>query len=1140
MWLPQRAAQLLLCVCVAIIALIGCAAGARWERPGRARLASRVAKASNNVTSTANQRASIVLDMPTHSNKTAFVTCDLSDTASTPRKHEVPPRRRFGSGASRSRVDTAAKTRSAIKVESETKSAVVSQYGTTFRPPEVDPDLPPVIDLEQSTPDTLLSDINKLMEDPRSKTTACWRYLHLRTFPQRAALRSLTDLMPASRARECLNVTDGSNVDDLLDPTCHGYYCKRHYKAFFRYEPEFEYMRNGTEVFPRRLEPPKLQLPVDMPTTEGEKGRPSVPLGWRTFAVLGLYHTAMGVNDPAVLWSGFRLTDGDPMGRLASGLYNSPPALRVFTGSDAVMPDNTLLHSKHPIEQGEDFRGRKGDLSHLGPSAPRQHEAISEALYPHRFAADGVWPRKHFECVVSAMTLSQALWARLSATMLRSTAKVHRMYKLRVRKNFKQEVFSARRSNTILGHQKDLTKDPVETSVGVLYFLSAPTLHHAVELACSDPIARCNFYKQLLLFEADDALKYNMFENREPDRDNPRQYLVLGSYDDKDDPELLRDKMMRFVVRSNCVNTHVLLHAPRKDAMVDLSMPLQQFLPITTQQRDRLLGKLDSVRDACNAKNRSPPVADLTVINQFDSDDAIDWARRSPYTRAGCYKSLFVAKAYEIGFYGRHCKYVAPLPMGMSMTPVRQEYAILERDPVDVLRKRMSDGSGHIIALPKVLPRSSGLYQELAGRHSAGIANLDVDESPNHGKKVDPAVLPDAKPALADHGPPSWPKRLLITIRRTVSECFKAANVSAKYTASTRRRVPKQAHLGAVPFMHDGTTAVDVSNPWPADHKSATLSRKARTTTPDDVLHVVGQEGKDEVPGDAQTLPSVTLSTAAIRALLDQNAPVELDTPFYADLLKDYVYVALPAGEFFEFLPEEDNRRFNAMGPDNQTNSQTTAEDLNRLPKNKPIAFSGLWMRKSDYHLLYKSDEERCLLVGRAPDRTDRRRPLSPEMVKRALVRNEMLLDYARKGALLTWPDLSNAYTRRQGQLVSHLTPTEQLKTAWTVPPLSEPHARYTAADELPSARFYEKGVPHPADDPRQRMAQHPREVYRLSLEFLRQVERGEARPEDDPVRALVEADYVVNMQHNDSISTWEEPDVNLINIKPVSQAPPA
>ncbi|KAK1932930.1 hypothetical protein X943_001434 [Babesia divergens] len=1027
----------------------------------------------------------------------------------------------------------------AITTESKTRSTVVRQYGTVFRPLFVDRDQEPLIDLSESTPENFFSDFVKYRADPRSKNAITWNMPFLRTLPQQAALRSVDNFMPASRVRGCLNVTDGSNVDDLVDRTCHGYYCHRHIKAFFTYEEEFDYIRNGTDIYPRRLEPPKLQLPMDMPRTEGDKERSSVPLGWRTFAVLALYPTASGVADPSILWSGYRLEDGDPMGRLASGLYKGNFGLLKFTGRDAVLPDNTLMRSKHPIEQGERFRGRKGDMSYLGPEAPRQHETISESLYEKRFSSDGVWPKKHFECVLSSMTALQALWARLSTTMLRSTAKVHRLYKLRVRKNFKHEVFSARRKPDFTGDPEEKKDEPVETSVGVVYFMSAPSLHHAVEFVCSDPMARCNFYERLMLFEADDALKDKVFETREPDRESPRQYLVLGSYDGSKTPELLRDKMMRFIVRSNCVNTHVMLHSPRKDSMVDFRMPLQQFLPITSNQTTRLLGKVPSLMDACRNRNSSLPIADLTIINQFDSDDAFDWARRSPYTRAGCYDSLFVAKAHEIGFYGRNCKYIAPLPMGEASAPLRQEYALIERDPVDVLRKRMSDGLSHVVVLPKVLPRSSGLYQSM----SSAKESIFGQESSGTVDSADSRINTESNEKHAESPTDWWPERLLITLRRTVSDSFKSCNISSRYCMSSKRKSTKQKYLGKMPLQFNnelcvepsldsigkvkcGVKSVDMRHPSSMTALQARMLRHGHK-----VLHVDYELGEPTISGDVQMFPNFLLSPNAIRRLLAENAPIELDRPFYADLLKEYVYISLPAGDFFEFLPGYNNRRFNAMSEGDEHNTGVSAEDMNRLPKNKPLAIGGVWMKKSDCYLLYKSEEERCLLVGKAPHRKDRREPLNADMLKRTLIRNEMYLDYVRKGAFLTWPDLSNAYSYRDKKLITHLSPEEQLRTVWTVPPLNQPNVRYRLCDQLPAARFYNKDNDYSPDDPRYLMSHYPDEVYNMTLEFLEKVDRGEARVEDDPVKALVEAEYILPTQHKDSASTWEEPDVDLLKI---------
>lgn len=1017
------------------------------------------------------------------------------------------------------------------RVESRTKVSVVRQYGAVFRPSYVDPYDEPLIDLDESDPDNFIQDFVSYMDDPRSKSNIIWHHPYIRTFSQRAALYSLPDFMPKSRIRECLNVTDGSNVDDIVDRSCHGYYCNRHINAFFKYEEEFNYMRNGTDITPRRLEPPKLQMPMNMPQTEGDKNRASVPLGWRTFAVLGLYPTATEISDPSVLWHGYRLEDGDPMGRLASGLYSGNLASIPAIGKNATKPGNTLLRSKHPIEPEEQFRGRKGDLSHLGPQEPRQHQTINESKVEHMFSDDGLWPKRQFECVVSSMTVLQALWARLSTTMLRSTAKMHRLYKLRLRKNFKQEVFSAVRKFTSVDELEKVQEEPVETSVGVIYFISAPTLHHATNFVCSDPLARGNFYRQLLMFEADDALKDGFLQARHPDKENPRQYLVLGSYDGSETPELLKDKMTRFLVRSNCVNTHVMLHPPRKDSMVDFSMPLQQFLPITSEQGARVLANVPSLKAACSNPNAAPAIGDLSIINQFDFDDALDWARRSPYTRAGCYESLFVAKAHEIGFYGRSCSYIAPLPMAKSMTPVRQEYAIIERDPVDVLKKRMLDGISHAVALPKVIPRSSEFYRELDSLEQTNpgdvkdtISANETEEVNNHKEKQD---------ADQQNLKNMWPNRLLITIRRTVAGNFQGDRVSSRFCALKKRRVEKQVHLGKVPFLSDQTLAVDtVQDMGPSGRRKGIKMRLAaahQTTntkcniTRDDPLHVEDASVDVGTPSEVQILPNVLLSSRVVQRLLSESAPTELDQPFYADLLKNYVYISLPPGDFFECLPGYHNRRFNEMSPGHELNTPVSADDMNKLPENKPQALAGFWIKKSECYLLYKNAEERYMVMGKGPQRNGSQAELNEQMVKRVLLKNEICMDYARKGSLLNWPDTSNAYSRRDGKLITHLSPEEQLKTIWTVKPLRDRHARFYEYDELPAARFYEKNVEYSPDDPRHLMAQHPEEVYKMTLEFMRKVDRGEARVEDDPVKALVEADYILPTKHNDTVTTWEE-----------------
>ncbi|AFZ79279.1 hypothetical protein BEWA_021270 [Theileria equi strain WA] len=933
------------------------------------------------------------------------------------------------------------------------------------------------------------------LQDKELQKQIDWRHPMPCSLSQIAAFSTVKELMPPSMANTCFNVTDGTDLDELLGKTRDKIYNKVNIEAFFRFEPSFGFERDGTDVFPEDPEFPLVKQPHDAPIFEGEKGDPSIPLGWRTFAVLAMLPYVDAKADPSLLWNSQKTAEGQLQPRLASGLFKYGPRFNFVASRDAINPEGYLLHSKDPVRPGELFRGNKGDLSSvIITDPPRECSTISKDLYTKRFSEDGIWPKKCLDNVLSTLTPLQVVWAKLSTSMMHSTAKIIRFYRLAVRKFHEKEIFSrTNRLNIDEIHKSESKKGAIDVIVGNMYFMAAPTLHHAVQLVRSDPMARANIYKNLLIFEAEDALKNQFLEKRHRDYTNPRQYLVFGRYNmDSEYAEIMRERMTRFLIRSNCVRTYATLKAPRKDSLVDFKLPTQQLLPVNNEYIDLIVKRDIRFRDACLTHNETEPIGDMSIINQFDYDDALDWANRIPYTRSGTYDTLFVARADEVAFYGRNCKYTVPLPMKRSFLPLRQEYITVKFDPLATLSKRMTTISGHIIALPK----SETVINN--------VNNEKTNDSHLYDKNKQPEKTMD-----------SWPNRLFITIKTTYPEKYKPANFSHIYAEKIKLKRSCVSRFKSIPLSASNSSHFNVSFDrfgW-KEHTEST---------------------RKSVYCDIQTTPWLRISFDALEKLLQEDAPKELDRPFYADLLKDYVYLSLPEGHFF--LPKPGYTNDAWSGNDDELVPPASAEDICRLREYKPEAISGIWIRKKECFLLYNNPQERYLLFGKRGDGKDT--PITDKDFKNVIIKTELVLDLFRKGGNQSLPRLTQAYSRKDGKLVSHLSEEEKMKTAYSVDPLNRYFAKYKQDDDLPACRFYERGLTFSPYDPRYLMGSDPGALYQLQLEFIEKLDRGLVSIDDDPVKIMVEADHYKSLfKSNCSAVKWEDYDTELIKRKDVKKA---
>ncbi|OEH77751.1 transmembrane protein [Cyclospora cayetanensis] len=242
------------------------------------------------------------------------------------------------------------------------------------------------------------------------------------------------------------------------------------------------------------------------------------------------------------------------------------------------------------------------------------------------------------------------------------------------------------------------------------------------------------------------------------------------------------------------------------------------------------------------------------------------------------------------------------------------------------------------------------------------------------------------------------------------------------------------------------------------------------------------------------------------------DASFVLDRPFYDDYLKDWAYLHLPEGEFAAAGALPASAAEGAAGPPDPAVSM-----LNRDPKNPRGYSPGFWLYKPETQLLYRDKETGGLLMGNvAPNdshtsnhegangrRRYRGRGLSEAEMKSALLRMEMALEEWRRGGLGSEEtDETPDYIFRNGRLQLLLSPEERLAKKWTLPIFQEKLGELSEQDDIPTGMEFLapellKGRPAAY----RRLVRSPEIAERINREFVQLVRRGEADPEDDPLR---------------------------------------
>ncbi|CEM18694.1 unnamed protein product [Vitrella brassicaformis CCMP3155] len=181
---------------------------------------------------------------------------------------------------------------------------------------------------------------------------------------------------------------------------------------------------------------------------------------------------------------------------------------------------------------------------------------------------------------------------------------------------------------------------------GNLINIAAPTLKHAKEFAEKNPYFSSGLYRHHEIFEWHDIADEHLMMGAWKGEDT---FLVFGKDSDLTAAKIreqLEEKHHRYLCRCANVVHSGSLKPPRQDSQEELDRPVKQIVP--------LIWQLKGPNPVGAMPNNETPVGEMSIITCDSLEQAKDYARRDPFTRAGLYKNLFVAQVVHLDITGRH------------------------------------------------------------------------------------------------------------------------------------------------------------------------------------------------------------------------------------------------------------------------------------------------------------------------------------------------------------------------------------------------------------------------------------------------------------------------------------------------------
>ncbi|KEG03991.1 conserved Plasmodium protein, unknown function [Plasmodium vinckei vinckei] len=661
-------------------------------------------------------------------------------------------------------------------------------------------------------------------------------------------------------------------------------------------------------------------------------------------------------------------------------------------------------------------------------------------------------------------------WVRLSTRIYQNTSKMLMLFNLK-------------KNNNVYGN---------------LLFFTSLNLHYAKMFMKSNPYIKLGLCEELYLYSYENNNDHFLIGNF-PNLFIQKNYLLVKFFnqDKLKDINELYEKHMRFYITSSMIFKLGTLKKVPKDNLKDLFLSTYQYLPMTDKQTKNILNKFHEeykIFDKCKSvkidkndfsikdvkyeeshlnekedsndsdtsddassfeKFGSNCLAELSIINCKDEEEAREFLEKDPYTRCCFFDSIFLSEVREVAPHVQYSNGYMPKPQSYLNYKYKIDTKLnpsesLEDKPEflenrSLLEKPLKDHEKVDFDLLDTFIKLKYTNKDILCSKEKSDEATQIEKGGNRNKNTLRYNIDEQK---------GDKKRYKIKIVDYSNEYIDyICNVERNKILYTKKKDKNEQNL-----KNKYSNIYDILN---SDKKDININKK------NDII------------------------------LID-NTLQFFDHIFFKDYLSDFVYISLPPGEFIEdayAIKDEKNYDFTIFNT-----SLATQDDFLKRQNYLPRFLKGIWLKKENSKILFYDKQNNALLFGTGIDKTfSWNKKVEPRIMKRALINMEIAIEKLRKGSSIIHDDITihqeseriikeytDEYTSLENRFTSiynQLTDSEGYKDLKPAPGL-----------EYLNPNIWEK-----TPEEHKKLMMDPEKVQKIHSDFLKKLELYKVTIDDDP-----------------------------------------
>ncbi|SCN63356.1 conserved Plasmodium protein, unknown function [Plasmodium chabaudi chabaudi] len=660
-------------------------------------------------------------------------------------------------------------------------------------------------------------------------------------------------------------------------------------------------------------------------------------------------------------------------------------------------------------------------------------------------------------------------WVRLSTRIYQNTSKMLMLFNLK-------------KNNNVYGN---------------LLFFTSLNLHYAKMFMKSNPYIKLGLCEELYLYSYENNNDHFLIGNF-PNLFIQKNYLLVKFFnqDKLKDINELYEKHMRFYITSSMIFKLGTLKKVPKDNLKDLFLSTYQYLPMTDKQTKNILNKFheeykifdkcksveidknnfaikdvkyedsqlnekgdskdsDTSDDTSFEKFGSNCLAELSIINCKDEEEAREFLEKDPYTRCCFFDSIFLSEVREVAPHVQYSEGYMPKPQSY----LNYKYKIdTKLNPSESLEDK-----------PEFLENRSLLEKPLKDHEKVDFDILDTYIKLKYTNKD---IL--CSKERSDEA--------------TQIEKEKNSNKNTlRYNIDEQKGNKKRYKIKIVDYSNEYIDYIcNVERNKILYTKKKDKNEQNLKNKYSNLYDILNSDKKD-----------INITKKKDIILID-NTLQFFDHIFFKDYLSDFVYISLPPGEFIEdayTIKDEKNYDFTIFNT-----SLATQDDFLKRQNYLPRFLKGIWLKKENSKILFYDKQNNALLFGTGIDKTfSWNKKVEPRIMKRALINMEIAIEKLRKGSSVIHDDITihqeseriikeyaDEYTSLENRFTSiynQLTDSEGYKDLKPAPGL-----------EYLNPNIWEK-----TPEEHKKLMMDPEKVQKIHSNFLKKLELYKVTIDDDP-----------------------------------------